>query len=274
MTRWNDDNELRHWLYEEVGNLEEQYSKGNLLVAAHLLLKYAGSVATFSHKNLLLDHGRLNHRDILEAALAFQGGLWCGGVADMFAGIVNAFPGLYAAKWSYGMRPENITHVTTIVGTSDGEAYVMDAYLGYIYLDAENKRLLPFGEVLYYIRRGKYDKIARLDIPFQRPAVGTRDDSPGSFNWLFDGDVPTPTPTENGDKLVYFGAQPSFDALYRWGGANRTRIEKARGGKPFDEFMWDLILEDGHLSRFTPEVSASSGEWNIMRQILNVTVRR
>jgi hypothetical protein len=272
MSRWKDDNELRHWLYKEVDHLEEEYFKDNLLVTAHLLLRYVASVATFSHRNLLLDHGVMNHRELLDAALDYQGGLWCGGVADMFAGIVNAFPGLYAAKWSYGMRQENITHVTTIVGTSAGDAYCMDAYLGYVYLDAGNKRLLPFSEVVYHVRRGEYDRIDRQDIPIQRPAVGTADDSPGSFNWLFDGNVPMPRTI--GDKLVYDGARPSFDALYRWGGANRTRIERARGNKPFDAFMWDLIIEDGHLSRFTPGVSESSGEWNIMRQILNTAVRR
>jgi hypothetical protein len=148
----------------------------------------------------------------------------------------------------------------------------MDAYLGYVYLDAETNQLLPFGEVLYRIRRREYDTIRRLDLPVERPAVGTADDRPASFNWLFEKEVPDPV--QHGELFVYHGAQPSFDALYHWGGANRTRIERARGDTPFDEFMWDLILEDGHLSRFTPEVSQSSSEWKIMRTILNQTVRR
>lgn len=271
--KWENDDELRHWLYDVVPALQEQYDKGNYLIVAHLLRRYVSSIATFSHKNLLLDHEKLDHRQLLEAVLAYEGGLWCGGVAALFAGIVNAFPGLYAGRWSYGMRRENITHVTTVVGTSDGKAYCMDAYLGYVYLDAKTQQLLTFGEVLYRIRNRNYDTIVRRDFSIERPAVGTMDDSPGSFNWLFEG-TEVPAPVQHEDKLVYFGAKPSFDALYGWGRENRVRIEQVRGAKSFEEFMWDLILEDGHLSRFTPEISESSGEWSIMRSILNTTVRR
>ena len=159
MIRWDDDASLRDWLYDEVEGLKIRVEEHDAKMMALALQRWVGENATFSHKELLLDHGKLSTIELLEGVVNLKGGLWCGGVAELFAGLVRLFPGFYAAKWSYGYRGQNVSHVTTLVGTKEGNCFVFDAYLGYIYLDVGTRDMLPFGDLIKRILNKEYTSI-------------------------------------------------------------------------------------------------------------------
>jgi hypothetical protein len=268
MIRWTDDASLRDWLYDHVTGLKETIMAGDAEKMALVLQRWVGQHATFSHKELLLNHGKLSTAALLEGVLSLQGGLWCGGVAELFASLVRLFPGFYAAKWSYGYRDENVSHVTTLIGTKAGNCFVADAYLGYLYLETGTKKLLSFGSLIKRIMDKDYDSITRLDIPQRRPAIARPGHSANRFAWLY-RNRPIPEPRDAAGLLVYDGAECSFPALFRPGSQNRKRIEKLRGDTPFEEFMHDLILVAPELSRFAPNNSETWTEFSVMRNIMH-----
>jgi hypothetical protein len=256
MIRWTDDASLRDWLYDEIAGLKTRVQDGDAKMMALALQRWVGQNAAFSHRELLLDHGKLSTAGLLEGVLSLEGGLWCGGVAELFASLVRLFPGFYAAKWSYGYRDENVN------------CFVADAYLGYLYLETGTKKLLSFGSLIKRIMDKDYDSITRLDIPQRRPAIARPGHSANRFAWLY-RNRPIPEPRDAAGLLVYDGAECSFPALFRPGSQNRKRIEKLRGDTPFEEFMHDLILVAPELSRFAPNNSETWTEFSVMRNIIH-----
>ena len=262
---FTNDYELRHWLYERVSGLEDTYKGEDYLKTALLLLDWVGRHATFSHKELVLDHAE-DPFVFLKKLLVYEGGTWCGGVAQLYHSTMRAFPGLHSAKLGYGYHDPsiNLTHMTNLVGLKDGKCYNLDAYLGYYYTDPDGE-LLDFGEVLAHIKQKEYDCIRRVDVPLPRPAVTLPDDNGKNFGWLFDKGVPEPEVYE--DRLVFQGAMASFPALFCEGSRNRRRADQQRGGQPFEEFVLDLIMVEPTLTRFC-DVSQSFPEYNVIREML------
>ena len=180
--------ELRHWLYDTVAGLEDAYIFGDLIKAAKILRGWVARVSTFSHKALLLDHNKLPTHELLQRALNYEGGLWCGGVAELYLSLLRTIPGIVAAKYNYGLRDEEIgavTHMTVLVGTKEGDVYNLDPYIGYEWR-------MPFGEVLGHIKNRRYHAVRMKHLLTGRPApyFGFEiPDSPGNY-WYVWFDAP------------------------------------------------------------------------------------
>lgn len=265
MISWKDNKELRKWLYEQVGELEDTLEKKQYWDACLLLLHWVGSNICFSHRDLLLDHSTFELHDLLRKSLNAEGGVWCAGTATIYAGLVNLFPGLYAAKYGYGLHAVNLTHTTTLVTWKGGKVYNLDVYLGYTWQQAGSERILSFWDVLARVRRGNYESIYRKDLLLKRRSVGKLDDDGRSFKWLFPNRE-LPTPTILGDRKIWNDAQPCWNRLYARGTPNRKRAEEVRGSVSFNHFMLDLMLKEPQLSRFAPESSDVWVEFNAMRE--------
>lgn len=265
---WDTPKDLKRWLLKSVEGLEVAWDKRNVVEMAYVLQRWLGSIGTFSHKSLLLDHNKLNIRQLLAGMISYEGGVWCGGMATCFVGLLQCFPGVYAAKWGYGLRDKNISHVTALVGQKDGRAFIFDAYLGYIYKDAESGELFEFSELLCAIRNKQYDRIIRVDIPLKRPAVTRIGDIGNRFNWCFGGKPPNPV--KYTDRWVYYGARVSCNGLFAPGTHNRNRIDAVRGDTPFEHFMLDLILKETRISRWTSKGDGeiSSTSFSLMRHLV------
>lgn len=265
---WDTRADLRKWLLKTVPGLQQVWDDRELLKLAHTLQIWLGCKGTFSHKNLLLNHKELGASQLLSKMLAYEGGVWCGGMATCFVGLLRCFPGVYAAKWGYGLHSKNISHVTTLVGQKDGKAFIFDAYLGYIYTDSATGDLLEFTEVLRAVRDKQYQKIKRVDICTRRPAVAEVGDPGNRFNWCFGGKPPVPEKFE--DRWVYHGAEISCKGLFALGTHNRNRIEAVRGDVPFEHFMLDLLREEVQISRWVSKVreEISSTAFALMRHLV------
>lgn len=270
---WESDDDLRHWLLETVDGLQEAWTKRDLVGLAYILLNWLGCHGTFSHKHLLLDHRGLSVQQLLSKMLSYEGGVWCGGMATCFTELLYCFPGVYAAKWSYGLHEQNISHVTTLLGRRDGKAFVFDCYLGYTYKDATTGEAFEFSDLLCAIRDKDYERIERVDIGLRRPAVAIVGDIGNRFNWCFGGQPPAPEKYE--DRWVYQGAETSCDNLFAPGTHNRNRIDAARGDVPFEHFMYDLILEETRISRWVPRESREipSTSFSLMRRLIQRLVK-
>lgn len=261
-----EQHQLRHWLYGEILELEQSYCDDrDYLKTAFLLRDWVGRHATFSHKEHILDHGKLDFWQLLRGLLELRGGVWCGGVAELFFGLAQCFPGLYVAKYGYGLHTKNISHVTNLVALKDGTVYNLDAYLGYHWVYAGSNEMMDFGTLLHRIRRGDYSTIARVDIALPRPAVAGLDDDGRNFKWLFPDGIPEPD--EKDGLKVWRSATPSYGRLYREGSHNRVRIDAVRGDKPLDEFMLDLMRREVSISRFSGE-DLESTEYKAFREVL------
>ena len=272
MARWEDDASLCDWLYDEIEGLKAKVESGDAKMVALALQLWVGQNAAFSHEELLLDHGKLSTTQaLLEGLLNLEGGLWCGGVAELYSRLIRLFPGYYAAKWSYGYHAENVSHVTTLVGTKDGDSYIFDAYLGYVYLDSQTREMLPFGELIKRIVNKEYSSIEQLNIPQRRPALARPGHQANRLAWLY-LNREMPEPRSVGGLLVYDDAECSAPALYRWGSSNRMRIERIRGDIPFEEFMYDMILVEPTLTRFAPQNSETWTEFSVMRDIIETVI--
>jgi hypothetical protein len=258
---------FRHWLYDRVPGLKEAYKVDDYLTVSFMLRDWAGQNAVFAHKELILDHGKLDWWELFRGLVERRGGVWCGGASHFFAGVVRAFPGLHCARYNYGYSAENITHMTTLIGFKDGRIFNLDCYLGYQWEDASSGELLDFADLLRRIKAKEYASIRRVDVALPRPAVATLNDNGRGFKWLYrDGIVPQPTRLD--DRLVFLGATPSFEGLFRPGSNNRERAEAKRGAVPFEHFMLDLMLCEIHLTRFAPSVSESSTEYKCLHHML------
>lgn len=266
MSKGSREYDFRHWLYDRVPGLKDAYKSKDYLAVAFMLRDWAGRNAVFAHKELILDHGKLDWWDLFRGLVERRGGVWCGGASHFLAGVVRCFPGLYIARYNYGYSAENITHMTTIFGFKDGSMYNLDCYLGYQWVDAANGDLLDFADLLRRVKAKEYASIQRVDVPLPRPAVATLDDNGRGFKWLFPGGVPRPERLE--DRLIYLGATPSFEGLFREGSNNRVRIDTKRGDQPFGEFMLDMMRQEIKLSRFSPGVSDSSTEYKCLHKLL------
>lgn len=262
--------ELRHYLFKHIKKLKSTFESKDYLATAFLLRDWVGRHATFSHKELLLKHKNLDTAQLLDQLLAGQGGVWCGGTAQLFSGLAEALPGLYVAEYNYGYR-KGPSHVTNIVGLKDGRCYNLDAYHSYHWVD-ENQELLEFGKLLYYIRQKEYKRFTRIDVDLPRPALAGPDDNGRGFRWLY-GYGELPQPVRVGGYSVYPGAMPKIPWLYSEGSKNRLMADELRGEQPFDEFMLDMMLVEPRLSRLAPAVSASFTEYSVMHKILQDLIR-
>jgi len=263
---------FRQWLFKRIRGFQAILKSKDYLAAAFFLRDWVGRHAIFTHRELLLDHGKLSAQQLVKELLEGKGGVWCGGTSRLFSGIARAIPGLYVAEYGYGYRADSLSHVTNIVGLKDGRCYNLDAYHGYHWVDSESQELLEFGELLCRIKRKEYTRIRRMDVELPRPALAGPGDDGAGFRWLY-GYKEMPEPMHVMGYSVFQGAMPQFARLYSEGSANRLRADALRGKQPLDEFMLDMMLVDARLSRFAPNVSDSFAEYSVMNKMLQDLIR-
>jgi hypothetical protein len=269
----NDEHyKFRQWLFKNIEGLKAVFESKDDLATAFLLRDWIGRHATFTHKELLLQHGSLDTKQLLEKLLLCEGGVWCGGTARVFSGIAQALPGFYVAEYSFGYHADGVSHTTNIVGLKNGKCYNLDAYHGYHWVDSESQELLEFGEMLRRIKCKEYNRITRVDIDLPRPALAGPGDNGRGFRWLYGyGEIPQPVCA--GGYAVYLNAMPKFEWLYSEGAKNRLRVDSLRGEQPLDEFMLDMIFVEADLSRFAPDASSSFTEYSVMRGLIRHLIR-
>jgi len=241
---------LRNWLYDHVPGVESAYNSNDLIAVARILRDWTGSIATFSHSDLSLDHNSLPVHELLAGALNYEGGMWCGGVAELYMRLLRTIPGMTAAKYNYGVRNDEIghvTHMTVLVGDSNGKVWCFDPYLGYEFTE-------PFGDVLCHIAHKRYGAVSMVTNPIPRPAITLPGEKSG-YEWLFPTGVPESVKYE--DRWVYHGAAPSWGGLFASDTPNRVRADAYRGEQPLAEWLMDLMLVGAELGRFSDEY-----EWN------------
>ena len=123
-------------LYLSVPGLRKARTNKDFRACAFLLRDWFLSICCYSGRELLIDHVGPGVAEQLKDLLAYKGGLWCGGAAKLFAGLLRSIQ-VPACTYSYGYDEEGLSHVTTVFGIAEMDAggwksitfYLLDAFL-------------------------------------------------------------------------------------------------------------------------------------------------
>lgn len=235
------EGDLRNYIIEHVDGFRKAMAEKRVLDAAFLLRDWVSATICFSHKDMLLKHNDLGGVvGVFQASVAKKGGLWCGGTASFFRGILKLC-GIKSLTHKYGHSQKHVTHDTNVIRTPRGNHYQLDAYLTYHYADVKSGKIVEFADLLYRIRKKDYKSLKRVDRHVERCLVLKKGEVPSLSSWLYIDSYPT-APERYDDRWVYDGAYPTFGGLLREGTPFRTRAETVGAKGRLREFMFDLML--------------------------------
>lgn len=249
--------QLRQYIKRKMGTEFKQHSemtKAEVIEQAMVIRKWLSTIVSFSNKELLLEHEYISVISFLQRLERYEGGLWCAGIAKLYADILYQVYGIPSATFAYGYSETGLSHVTTVVGyreKKDVKFTVIDAYLGFHYEDGFGE-ILSLDEVLAQVIAGKADEIERVDVKLPRSYISMSNNLPDSEKWLFENNV-IPEPTRQGGVSVYPGALVSVPKLYCH---NSTMMNLAldvnsniRSETDLNVFLMEMMLVEPELSR-------------------------
>lgn len=269
----DQDSSIRNYLYNEISGLKKciQARPPRKLDAAFLIRDWVGALSTYSERALLLPASM--HKNLPRMIMALQelkGGIWCGGCAALFAGILNACY-IPAIVYTYGKG--DLSHATVLVANTEGKRfgyYLLDSYLGYHFEDREGN-LQEFTEMLRHIKRGEYDQIVRVDKKIYRHLLCQESKPAEWYKWLFDNDTPS-LGADVGKLKAHPRAWHSIGKLLMSGGFADLANE-ARGEQPLGEFMLDLMMVNPSFARRNVACKECFLDWDLHERMIQVLGR-
>ena len=249
----NDNESLISYILEENEGLKTTLEKKNIIGAAFILRKWVSKVANMSVKELLFEF-----EDPVFAFNIFTkklGGVWCGGAATFYAMILRLF-GIPAITYGYFYNSEkNLSHVTTLfcdISDKEMPIYLSDAYLNYHYVDSKTGRLITFYDLITRIRSEQYNTIRMEEWPVSRSFLSLQGTSPENeiaYSWCFSLDEPIQKEQSHSGLVEYKNVSPTFSRLLE--GAWKDLLEKHRGTRPVEHFLFNMILMNSYFESFS-----------------------
>jgi hypothetical protein len=241
-----DSKALRRCIFAGIPDLRERLETGDQISVILDVREWVSRLINYSGEELILDHSQ-SIQDMVHNLATFQGGMWCGGAATLFAGILN-FIAIPATVFSYGYSNTGLSHVTTLVGisTRDDQGfcryiwYNLDAYVNYHYVDNSTGEWLPIDQLIGRVKRCEYDSIKRVDTIIPRHYVTHKGKGYEFRSWLFDDGKPSLIRAEYTD--VYPGAVYTVGKLITPGCPFRKLVDKKRSSLSPEQYLLKLIL--------------------------------
>lgn len=230
------------------------------------------SISNYSGRELLLDHGYKDLVAFIRELTQYNGGLWCAGVATLYMDVLYKAFNIPAVKFTYGYDETGLSHTTTLIGyvnyTQDRQKTfnfaILDAYLGFHYVDPDSNEILAIDELLKRVVCKEYKRIKRVDTNLKRPYVTHANEARNFRSWLFPLEIPEPK--VYGDLKVYQGAVYNVENLFYRQTPMRDLADDVRGEQDLDEFLLDLMLVKPHFTRVNPECPDCYADNQLIRQ--------
>lgn len=267
---------LSFYLRQEVDGLAEVLRKRQFFQAALLAWEWICPRMTYPSDRTLLPV-------LMTPAKAFRqvvgclGGVWCGGAARLFAGMLRAI-GVPATTFAYGYA-NGLSHEVAIVAAPKREAfYLLDAYLGARFVDQGTSVALTFHELLARILDGQHETVRMVSREYERPYVTAVGEDPMFRGWLFPNEV-IPEPEMRQSRAIYPGAVMNRDKLFAAMKHGQLVIspfgklaEEKRGDSLLEHFMLDLMLVNPCFDRMTP--TSEPYDWMMLQGVVTTFAAR
>lgn len=264
---------LHVYLHHEVPDLKRAHD----LEAILKLRDWLTSKLCYSALELVIPHRDLDVDRLMKSLLRHEGGLWCGGAAELFVLLLKEIR-VPATIFIYGYQGlRSLSHTTTIVSPDEGSIsprfYLLDSYLGFHYVDPDSGRILDLSELLSRVRDRRYSEIGRVDKAIQRPYVTNIGDGPEYRQWLFDEGAIGPFP--NKKTWVYTGASYTLPKLFVETSPMRHLADEKRGDQPLDEYLLDLMFVNPQIGDLSlplrdDDDHSTYTSWSLMQQLVTI----
>lgn len=248
--------------------------------AAMLLWRWLGPRMAYPGTETL--YANLSPIELFQLVISELGGVWCGGAAQIFAACLRSI-GAPACAYVYGHNETGLTHATTIAHIpKDGQVVdrfiLLDAYMGYFYIDAQTGEPLLFNALLRRVLNQQYDTIAMHVEPFQRPFIIGKNEDPKQRAFLFPKGVVPEVSKSHASVKVYRGAVMTPEKLLRGytasGNIQTTPfgllLEDSRGDQSEHEFLLDLLLVKPWFDPMVPQFNVGATDTEFRNSIISV----